>query len=144
VKARPVFLTFLVVTTVLAVLSVAPLFGGHPVLEPDCASTEVSRLASPDQLHDAVLFERHCGATTAFASQVSVLRRGEVLATQGGNALVVDTGQGGPAGPGRGPTVEMSWAGNDLLTLRYSRNARVISRSTTAEGIAVNHYSGLE
>lgn len=105
-----------------------------------CSSSEISRLVSPDGQRDAVLFERDCGATTGFSSQVSVVGRGEAVRGRGGNALVADTDHGAaPAGPWGGPVVEMTWTGDDQLILRYSAAARVVASPAAAGGVVVVH-----
>lgn len=55
-----------------------------------CANTFYQELASPNRSHRAVVFERNCGATTGFSTQLSVLSASEVLQNVPGNTNIVD------------------------------------------------------
>jgi len=59
-----------------------------------CGNTEVSRLVSPDGRLDAVIFERSCGATTDFTTQISIVRKGDAIANDAGNAFIADAKHG--------------------------------------------------
>jgi len=103
-----------------------------------CANTELRRLSSPDGRLDAVLFERNCGATTGFSSQVSVLPARAVLNPLFGNALVVDDNEGAaPVADWGGPDVEMRWDGVRTLRLRHHSAARVFHATDQVEGATV-------
>jgi hypothetical protein len=58
-----------------------------------CGNSIVRRIASPDARYEAVLFERNCGATTGFATHVSVVSAGDEV-TGGGNAFAADDDHG--------------------------------------------------
>lgn len=103
-----------------------------------CANTEVRRLASPDGRLDAVLFERNCGATTGFSSQVSILTAGAALDPVGGNTLVIDDNAGAaPSGPWGGPEVEMRWVGPRTLRLRHHPAARLFHAGDRVAGVTI-------
>ena len=44
-----------------------------------CENTEIEISVSPDKKQYAVLFERNCGATTGYSSQISILNINEKL-----------------------------------------------------------------
>ncbi len=46
---------------------------GYYLFSNMCENTVISSVASPDNQWQAVLFERSCGATTGFTSQVSII-----------------------------------------------------------------------
>lgn len=54
-----------------------------------CGNTVVKTARSPDGQLDAVLFERSCGATTGFSTQISIVPASE-LPDGGGNVFVAD------------------------------------------------------
>ena len=90
-----------------------------------CANTVLGDVASPDGRRHAVVFERDCGATTGFSTQVSVLPRGRE-ARGGGNVFVADDDRGAaPSGPGGGPAVRVRWLDRRTLEVRYHPSARV-------------------
>ena len=86
-----------------------------------CGNDEVTRLGSADGTLDAVLFQRACGATTGFSTQVSVVRAGERLADDGGNAFVADADHGrAPSAAWGGPPANVSWRDARTLVVRLS------------------------
>src|SRR5689334_1844736 len=75
-----------------------------------CGNREVERVPSPDGTLEAVLFQRDCGATTDFSTQVSIVPTGERLADQGGNAFVADANHDrAPRAAWGGPHASISW-----------------------------------
>jgi len=103
-----------------------------------CVNTEIRRLASPDGRLEAVLFERNCGATTGFSSQVSILAAGAALDPVGGNALVIDADHGAaPTEAWGGPEVEMRWVGPRTLRLRHHPAARVFHEGDRIAGVSI-------
>lgn len=94
-----------------------------------CDNQVISTSLTPDHRLKAVVFERDCGATTGFSTQVSVLLASQKLTDEAGNALVVDDNRGAArSGPGGGPMVHIAWAGNRSLLVRFDSRARVVSQ----------------
>jgi len=94
-----------------------------------CGNAVVRVATSPDGRFDAVLFQRDCGATTGFSTQISVLRRGD-RPSGTGNAFIADTDHGrARGGPWGGPWAGMRWLGPDRLLVRYARHARIFRQS---------------
>ena len=91
---------------------------------PDCLNTELERHPSPDGRFDAVIFERGCGATTGFSTQVSVLPRREPP-EEAGNLFIATAGDR-PVVLGRwgGPLVRVRWHGPDALVIERDPAAR--------------------
>jgi hypothetical protein len=105
-----------------------------------CANSAIAEVRSPDGKYKAVVFERSCGATTDFSTQVSVLPSNAPQPKSGGNALVVDTDHGAaPAGKGGGPTVKADWLGASDLQLTYDPKARTFASSGQVEKIRITH-----
>jgi len=90
-----------------------------------CGNEVKARVSSPDGSREAVVFQRDCGATTGFSTQVSVLNRGEPFressslwhATEFGNALVL--GEHGAS------EARLRWNGNRELTILVNPQAKV-------------------
>lgn len=109
--------------------------------EPLCRNTVVREAVAPDGQMKATLFERSCGATTGFSSQVSVLRAGETESGRG-NALIADTaGSAAPAAAWGGPDVAMEWTGPRDLILTYHARARIIVGESSVRGVNISHKS---
>ena len=98
----------------------------------------MGRVPSPDGRWEAVLFERDCGATTDFATHVSLLSAGAKLPNKAGNVFTADSDHGqAPLVAGNVISVSIKWAGRDSLEIRYDRRARVFSREPKVQGISI-------
>ncbi len=105
-----------------------------------CDNTPLAEVPSPGGTRKAVVFQRDCGATTGFSTQVSVLAAGEKLPNDGGNVFVADTDHGqAPSGPGGGPVVEVVWLGEERLLIRHHRRARVFRSEAHVGSVAVGY-----
>jgi hypothetical protein len=103
-----------------------------------CGKIIVSSEKATDALHAAVLFERDCGATTGFSTQVSVLNAGE-RRLGSGNVFIADGDHGAAqAAPWGGPWTELMWLSPSRLLVRYDTKARVFQRSETVSGVQIS------
>src|SRR5688572_33159899 len=97
-------------STLSIVVAVIVIAGGgvwaSRVLAPSCDNEVINEVVSPDGLRKAVLFQRECGATTGFSSQISVIATNDRLRDSAGNVLVAD---GGSAG------YKLQWVGPQTL-----------------------------
>src|SRR5689334_8930572 len=59
-----------------------------------CENTVISQLDAPGGNLKAVVFERSCGATTDFATQVSIINQSEEIGVEAGNILSIDSDHG--------------------------------------------------
>ena len=103
-----------------------------------CENEVLADVAAPDQRTRAVVFQRNCGATTDFSTQVSLLRGSRQLSEDGGNVFVADSDHGqAPAGPGGGPAVEVRWIDAAQLEVRHDRRARVFRADSLVHGVKI-------
>lgn len=99
-----------------------------------CGNEVLYAVPSPSGEHRAVVYQRDCGATTGFSTQVSVLPERTRLPNEPGNVFVADTDHGrAPAGEGGGPIVRVEWLGERHLRLVHHPAARVF-RAEPARG----------
>ena len=102
-----------------------------------CGNTIVSSKAAPDGRRSAVLFQRDCGATTGFTTQVSILDSGRPL-TGGGNVFTADDDNGAAqAAPWGGPWAELVWVSPNHLLVRHDAKARVFLQNEDISGVQV-------
>ncbi|MEP9357399.1 hypothetical protein [Sphingomonas sp. KR3-1] len=102
-----------------------------------CANDVIARRDAPGGGLSAVMFERSCGATTGFSTQISILRRGEVPVGKG-NIFIADDDHGAAApGDWGGPWAEMQWLGPDRLRIRYAPKARTFLRREAMSGVKI-------
>src|SRR5688572_31763376 len=91
-----------------------------------CSNDEVGRFASPDSKLEAVVFQRDCGATTGFSTQVSIVLKGSPLPDQGGNVFVADADHGrAPSASWGGPPVNVAWSSRRTLKLGLDRKSQL-------------------
>ncbi len=85
----------------------------------DCGNDPISEIQSPDKSLKVVIFQRDCGATTGFSTQVSILSAKRTLPNESGNVMVVDTDHGkAPSGPRGVPEIIPEWKSDRELVLR--------------------------
>ena len=106
----------------------------------DCGNNVVTRIRSPDGAYDAVLFDRNCGATTGFSTQISVLPAG-APADGRGNAFIADTNHDPSmrTGAWHGPWAELAWLSPRHLRIRYVAGARPFTRETAVDDVAISY-----
>jgi len=92
--------------------------------------------ASPDgapaaegALREAVVFERNCGATTDFSTQVSVLPCGARLRNQPGNAFIY----------GHQVPLSVRWDTPSALWIAYPPGFRGLNEQPAVDGVMVRY-----
>lgn len=104
-----------------------------------CENTVASRLLSPDGTHAAILFQRDCGATTGYSTQISVVDHGDVP-TGSGNAFRADDNHGvAPVGDWQGPWADMKWVAPNRLLIRYASKSRIFEQAGEVKGVYIDY-----
>lgn len=104
-----------------------------------CNDKSVTELKSPDSTYVATLFQRDCGATTGFSTQISILKAEESL-SGGGNTFVADDNHGAAAdGRWGGPLATMRWTGTRKLAIHYAAGSRLFLRRAEVSGVAISY-----
>lgn len=94
---------------------------------------------APAGEHVAALFQRDCGATTGFSTQISVLGAGEVP-SGGGDAFIADDGHGAArVGHWQGSLADVKWLSPSHLLIRYAAKSRVFKREIRVSGVAISY-----
>lgn len=89
-----------------------------------CGNEIFQESSSPNNSYKAVVFQRDCGATTGFSTQVSILGTNDELPNEAGNIFIMD-------GHPDWTDVQVSWEENDLLTVSYKNRDEVFSRKAS-------------
>jgi hypothetical protein len=85
------------------------------------------------------MFQRDCGATTGFSTQVSVVEHGREV-SGGGNAFRADDDHGAAAaGAWGGPWAEMRWLAPDHLLIRYAAKSRLFAQEVQVSGVKISY-----
>jgi hypothetical protein len=108
-----------------------------------CGNKIEQTINYPDGAFRAVVFERDCGATTGFSTQISMLARGDELRNKGGNAFDADDKNGAPPAPRGGPMVHLKWTGLRNLEIHYDRFAHVFRKQENVNGITIRFVPDL-
>ena len=96
-----------------------------------CGNTQVSRLGSPDGQLEAVIFERSCGATTGFTTQISIVRKASSLPSGAGNTFIADSNHGAAARASwGGPPADVKWLANRSLMISIHPATRISVQHT--------------
>lgn len=96
----------------------------------DGCSNEVDViLEAPQGDRIAVVFNRNCGATTGFNSQLSVLPRGAATSSQAGNALIAD---------GTVP-LKLRWTSESELVVSGHQGATLFKQEHLANGVTISY-----
>ncbi len=105
-----------------------------------CRNEILRILYSPAKRLKAVVFQRDCGATTGFSTQISIISADDDLPNEGGNVFVADADHGrSPSGLGGGPPVEVEWKGESSLNITYDNRARVFLRKDLQNGVVITY-----
>jgi len=106
-----------------------------------CANRIVDSTLSPDGRHEAVLFERDCGATTDFSSQVAVIPYGTDLPNIYGNVFMAEPHGNPRRAPWGGPRVAIRWQSADHLVVTYDKNSHIYRRETKIGDVSVSYQT---
>jgi hypothetical protein len=96
--------------------------------DPGCANPERQRVRSPNGRHDLVVYDRDCGATTDYSTQVSVLPRG-ATARGRGNAYVND----------HVVPLTVAWTSDTGAAIRYPPGLRGLKEARRVGGVGVRY-----
>lgn len=106
-----------------------------------CTNDVLASTVSDDASRTAVAYNRDCGATTGFNTQVAV-ELGPDAAPSGGNTVfVVDDGHDSTIRSFRhgGPVVQMTWSGLRELEIRYDARVRVFKQESQRNGVRIRY-----
>jgi hypothetical protein len=107
-----------------------------------CVDEDVAKYQSQSGSYEARVYVRDCGATTTWATHVTLTQRRKLLPDITTLVFVADGNHGvAPVGPANGPEVRLQWLGNDRLALLHHRNARVFTSVPVFEDVKLEYQS---
>lgn len=80
-----------------------------------CENEVYSEVSSPDGEYKVVVFQRDCGASTGFSTQISITNSSDDLKNEGGNIYIVD-------GHPRDVSPVVRWLSNSELRIERNLN----------------------
>jgi hypothetical protein len=126
---------------IIVILLVGYLFYGfYKFGEGMCRNQIVSEIPSPDKVFKVVVFERNCGATTDFSTQISLLPLSKALPDDGGNIFAADANHDrAPRASWGGPEVKVHWESPQKLVIERHIMARVFKAEKQIHGVVVEY-----
>ncbi|SNR97327.1 hypothetical protein SAMN05192560_2045 [Methylobacillus rhizosphaerae] len=108
------------------------------MLDSTCGNNLLTEVWSPDGKYKVVVFQRDCGATTGFSTQLSLMPSQHQLGNESGNIFVADTNHGAaPSGIGGGPSVSIQWLDPESLVVIHHPNARISMAEPQSSGVRI-------
>lgn len=129
-----------VIGTGIIVLAVVVAIALYVIADAMCQNEVLADERSPDGQYRVIKFQRDCGATTDFSTQVSVIPAWWYLRNVSGNLFVADTDHGkAPSGAGGGPDVRVEWMSPSMLLVSYHPDARVFKSESVVGNVSVRY-----
>lgn len=94
-----------------------------------CENEVVSEVTSPSGKFKAVMFERGCGATTGFNTQVSIIDADESVPDDAGNAIILD----------ELVPLHIQWLSDDELSISGRRETQVFKQEEVVNGVRIRY-----
>jgi hypothetical protein len=85
------------------------------------------------------MFQRDCGATSGYSTQISVVEVGQAP-EGGGNTFRADDNHGAAkVGDWGGSWAEIKWLASDRLLVRYADKSRIFEQDDTVAGVSISY-----
>lgn len=109
-------------------------------LSEGCANEVIKEILSPNKNYKAVIFQRDCGSTTNYSTQISILEANEALSNKKGNIFVCDDDHGRAPSDANGKIlILVEWKTNDSIYITYDSRTRIFSSRTYLSGISITY-----
>ncbi len=97
-----------------------------------CGNEIFSEVQSPDNKFRAVIFQRDCGATTGFSTQISLILAEDKLENEGGNIFIVD-------GHPNGRKIGITWQGPKKLVINNGSGLQPHKKESRYQGVSIDY-----
>jgi len=105
-----------------------------------CGNRIIKKINSPNKRNTIVIFERDCGATTNFSTQISIIRKGKKLENEKGNLFSADSDNGKAEVNKYGIIkVQANWIDEKHILIKFDKNAQIYERKNSLNGISVTY-----
>ena len=129
---------FIVFIIILATLG----FLVNSFLKSGCGNKKYLEIYSPNKEQKAVVFEYDCGATTDFATHISILDGDEILEKKdSGNLFIADSNHGEANMNGEIIDIKVNWKNNNTLIIDYDKRARIFKNKPSKSGVNIIYKS---
>ena len=128
VKATIWVVSILVTVLVSACVALYLFFSSAPAM---CGNEIFQEVYSPSHQYKAVVFQRDCGATTGFSTQVSVLSATNVLENESGNTYIARNHP-------NETKLQLAWLAEKSLEIGNS-DPNAATKNQEVNGVSVNY-----
>ncbi|MEW8320097.1 MAG: DUF5412 family protein [Candidatus Thiodiazotropha sp.] len=116
--------------SIVLIILISRYFVLHIELSDLCGNKLIAQSESPDKKYKAVMFQRDCGATTGFSTQISILAANEELENESGNILTAD-------GHTDENNFKMSWNNSRVLLVNNTQGATIFKKETSLKEVKI-------
>ena len=95
-----------------------------------CGNEIIVETFSPDKQNKAVLFQRDCGATTGFSTQISIINAKKNLPKESGNVFIAD-------GHPDDSNVKLQWLSPKKISIEIGLKKKVFKNEHQLNGIEI-------
>ena len=97
-----------------------------------CGNEVFQKALAPSGNIKAVLFQRDCGATTGFSTQISLVSISDELPNESGNVFIVE-------GHPKDRNTEITWLNPTELLVRHTAGLQVNKQETLLNGVTITY-----
>lgn len=124
IRIHPLLRDWVIVLGVFALGACGPCYLLYQLSGGSCGNEIFQEIYSPDNDYKVVVFQRDCGATTGFSTQISILKASQDLSNKGGNIFSMD-------GHPDWTDVQVKWDTDRALLISYSGPYKVFTQKET-------------
>lgn len=105
-----------------------------------CGNQVAQEVSSPTRNYRAIVFERDCGATTGFSTQVSILPANKKLKNEPGNIFAAEGDRHGVPLDSHGAMgLKVEWKGDHELRIGSPGAAQVFRKIPEYQGVRITY-----
>ncbi|MDX1920814.1 MAG: DUF5412 family protein [Candidatus Caenarcaniphilales bacterium] len=105
-----------------------------------CSNEVIQSVISPDKKYKLVIFNRNCGATTGFSTQISILNKNFSLKNEGGNIFIADDNHGEVLlTKNKALPIQVTWVSDREVFIKYGEKVRTFQKKDRFKGIKINY-----
>ena len=116
-KQKSVFIIIGIITVILVFIVAGYIYlvwlFGRGMASGMCGNDVFQEVYSPNKQYKIIVFERDCGATTGFSTQISILEGTQALSNVTGNIFVMD-------GHPDYTNVQVRWESDQVINITYA------------------------
>jgi len=129
------------IISILAIIFIIILIGSFIlifVLRDSCVNSIAEEVFSPDKKFKVVVFERNCGATTDFSTQISILDSEEDLGNENGSIFIGDSDHGRVVLSEKNViNTNIIWKDSKTILIQVDPLARIFENKTNYRGFKI-------